>query len=100
MKVFKETHRILKPGGRLAIADVVMIADPPADYKNNPEKVAGCISGAAKIEELQKMLEEVGFSNIEIKIKENSRDIIESWQDGERLADFLASAYIKAVREK
>lgn len=69
-KAFQEAYRILKPGGRLAISDVVAVHELPESIKDDSEKLCGCIAGAATVEELKFILESTGFNNIQIKIKE------------------------------
>lgn len=72
-QVFKEAYRVLKPGGRLAISDVVATAELPAEIKNNLDVLySGCISGAASIEELRSMLQQSGFTQITIERKDES----------------------------
>jgi arsenite methyltransferase len=66
-KVISEAYRVLKPGGRLAIADIVSIREIPGDLKNNEELWCGCVSGALSVEEYKKILEKEGFKNISIE---------------------------------
>ncbi|ADL07380.1 arsenite methyltransferase [Thermosediminibacter oceani] len=65
-KALKEAYRVLKKGGRLAIADIVALKDVPEDIKKQVELWAGCIAGTIKIEEYREILQKVGFKNIEI----------------------------------
>jgi arsenite methyltransferase len=96
--VFRETFRILKPGGRLAITDVVASAPLPAEFKSDPTLLSGCIAGAATIEELNNMLEEVGFTNIRICPLDKSRMFIKDWFPDLSLEDYVVSATIEAVK--
>ena len=96
--VFRETFRILKPGGRLAITDVVASAPLPAEFKNDPTLLCGCIGGAATIDELNNMLEEVGFTNIRICPLDKSRMFIKDWFPDLSLEDYVVSATIEAVK--
>jgi SAM-dependent methyltransferase len=94
--VFGEALRVLKPGGRLAISDVVAIAPIPAELQTQAAALAGCISGASPLDELKDMLTRVGFVNIEVTIKPNSAAIVDSWLEG--ASKFIASATIEARR--
>ena len=66
-KALSEAYRVLKDGGRIAIADVVSLKDVSEDIKEQAQLWAGCISGAIKIEEYKKILEEVGFKSVSIE---------------------------------
>jgi len=66
-KVLYEAFRVLKPGGRFAIADVVVRGDVPAEIKRNVELWCGCIAGALKDSEYQAKLAQAGFESIEIE---------------------------------
>jgi arsenite methyltransferase len=96
--VFKEAFRVLKTGGRLAITDIVATAPMPDDVKENIELHAGCVAGAAQIDELKAMLEEAGFTNIRIKPIEGSKEVIRQWFPESKLEDFVVSATIEAIK--
>jgi len=96
--VFRESFRILKPGGRLAITDVVASAPLPAEFKNDSTLLSGCIAGAATIDELNTMLQEVGFTDIRICPLDKSRMFIKDWFPDLNLEDYVVSATIEAVK--
>lgn len=97
-RVFAESYRVLKPGGRLAISDVVATADLPDSARADLSLYTGCVSGAAPISEIQTMLERVGFAAISIKPKNESRDFIREWVPGGRIEDYVVSATIEAIK--
>ena len=100
LKVYRETFRILKPGGRLAVADIVATAPLPEEIQQNLALVSACIGGAATLDDTQKMLQEAGFTDIKITAKDESRKLISQWVPGEsqNAGDYVVSAYIEAIK--
>ena len=96
--VFAEAFRVLAPGGRLAISDIVATAPLPEEVRNNVELHVGCVAGAATIDELQAMLADAGFTEIRIRTNERSREIIREYVPGSGLENYVVSATIEAVR--
>jgi len=96
--VFREAYRILKPGGRLFISDILATAPIPDTIRKNLEMVSACIGGAATIEDTRDMLMRAGFSDIKIRTKEESRSVINTWTPGRNAGDYVISAYIEAVK--
>jgi SAM-dependent methyltransferase len=98
-RVFDEAFRVLKQGGRLAIADIVATADLPDEAKNDLSLIAGCTGGASLVDETRSMLEKAGFTNIRITPKDNSKEIVRGyWTPGSRIEDYLVSASIEATK--
>ena len=62
-RVLAEAFRVLKPGGRFAVSDVVVRGETPADVRRNMELWAGCVAGALEEQEFLSLLREVGFEN-------------------------------------
>ena len=96
--VFREAFRVLRPGGRLAISDVVATAELPEAVRNDLALYSSCIGGALTITELETILTETGFENVRIQPKEESREFIREWAPGMKLEDYIASAIIEAVK--
>ena len=96
--VYNEAFRVLKPGGRLAVSDVVAFAPVPEEVRRDLELWAACAAGALMIDELETILKEAGFSDIRINMNPASRDFIKEWVPGRGLEDCLASAAIEAVK--
>jgi len=98
-QVFKEAYRVLKPGGRLVISDVVATAELPSEIKNNMDVLySSCVSGAASIRELESLLQQSGFIQITIEPKDESKEFIKDWVPGANIEDYIASAVIKAMK--
>jgi arsenite methyltransferase len=97
-QVFLDAYRVLKPGGRLAISDVVATIDLPEEMKSDPQLYAGCMAGASKVDDLETMLQAAGFIDIEITPKDESREFIQDWAPGHGVEDYVLSAYIQAVK--
>ena len=98
LSVYRDAFRVLKPGGRLAISDIVATAPVPDEVRRNLALVATCVGGAATIEDTEKMLEEAGFQDIKIKPKDENREIIRQCAPDKNVADYVVSAYIEAVK--
>jgi arsenite methyltransferase len=66
-RVLAEAFRVLKPGGRLAVSDVVVRGEVPAEIRKSMELWVGCIAGALGETEYQEKLARVGFENVEVE---------------------------------
>jgi arsenite methyltransferase len=97
MSVYRDAYRVLKPGGRLAISDVVATAPLPEDIKNNLALLSACIGGAATIKDTEEMLKDAGFKEIRVTPNDKSREIIREWDPGKtkKAGDYIVSAYIE-----
>lgn len=96
-QVFTEAYRVLKPGGRLAVSDMVAAVALPAEVRQDAALYAGCIAGAATVAELEVMLKAAGFTEIQITPKD-SRPLLQAWGADTKLEDAVFSAHIQAVR--
>lgn len=84
-KAFAEIYRILKPGAHFCVSDIVIQGEMTDELKKSAEMYAGCVSGALKQEEYLDIIEDTGFSGVEIK---KSKRIV--------LPDELLSQYLSA----
>jgi len=66
-KVFAEIFRVMKPGGRLAVSDIVTDGELPEEVRTSLSAWAGCLAGAVDAKEYVAMMEAVGFKDISIK---------------------------------
>jgi len=97
-KVFHEAYRVLKPGGRLAVSDIVATAPLPEEVRKDLSLISGCAGGAERAESIREMLENIGFEKVKVTLIEASRDFIQKWLPGTGLENALASAKIEAVK--
>jgi arsenite methyltransferase len=98
--VFRDAFRVLRPGGRVAVSDVVATAELPEEWRKDMSLLSGCISGAAEIEELAGIMRDAGFVNVRIEPKEGSYEFIRDWQPGTKLEDYVVSANISAAKPR
>lgn len=95
-RVFREAFRVLKPGGRLALADIVATQPVPLTLRGKLDAIGACVGGAALVDDLRAMLTQAGFAKVEIALKEASRELIRQWTDDATAGDFVVSALITA----
>ena len=97
-QVFKDAFRVLKPGGRLAVSDVVATAQMPEELREQAAMLTGCIAGAEHIDRLRKLLEEAGFVNVTIELKPYSEELVREWFPDSGAENYVASADIEATK--
>jgi arsenite methyltransferase len=98
LSVYRDAFRVLKPGGRLAISDIVATAPLPDEIQKDLALLTACIGGAATIEETAGMLEKAGFQDIKINPNKKSGEFFREWIPGKSVEDYVVSAYIEAVK--
>jgi arsenite methyltransferase len=95
-QVFREAFRVLKPGGRLAISDVVNTAPLSPELQTDPALLCGCIAGAAPVERIESWLAQAGFIDVQVTPRPESRELVASWAPGRGIENFVASATVEA----
>lgn len=83
-QVLREAHRVLAPGGRFAVSDVVVQGELPADLRSSMEAWIGCVAGAMEEREYRELLDEAGFADIDLEVTRvyDPRELAESLQEG------------------
>ncbi len=104
--VLREAFRVLKPGGRLAVSDVVVRGDVPAAIRQSMELWVGCIAGALEEKEYAAKLQAAGFADIDVepwriyRIDDARAFLMETGVDADQLASDVegrfASAFVRA----
>ena len=95
-QVFREAFRVLKPGGRLAVSDVVRTEELPAALLADPTLLCGCVSGAAPADSIAAWLAAAGFVEIRVAPQPESRDLIATWAPGRGIENHVVSATVEA----
>ena len=107
-RVLREAFRVLKPGGRFAVSDVVVRGEVPAVVRRSMELWVGCIAGALEENDYAAKLRAAGFSDVEVEawrvynVEDARAFLTESGLDVDEMAaqvkDRFASAFIRATK--
>lgn len=87
--VFREMHRLLKPGGRIAVSDILAKKPLPERLRANMALYVGCVSGASLVGQYERYLREAGFEDAGVAIRDDGADLnvyLETNPDGTRTA--------------
>jgi ubiquinone/menaquinone biosynthesis C-methylase UbiE len=97
-QVFAEAFRVLRPGGRLAVSDVVALIDLPEEMRQDLALYTGCMAGASRIDEVEAMLSAAGFVAVRVTPKVESHEFIRDWAPGRPVTDYVVSANIEGMK--
>ena len=82
----------------MAIMDIVVTAALPDEMRESFEFYTGCVAGAQRVDFLEKIITKVGFKNISVRPRDESRALIRQWMPGSKIEDFIVSASIEATK--
>ncbi|HXX17549.1 MAG TPA: arsenite methyltransferase [Candidatus Eremiobacteraceae bacterium] len=107
-RVLREAYRVLKPGGRFAVSDVVIRGEVPADIRKSMELWVGCMAGALREDEYRDKLQAAGFESVDVEPTriyqvEEAREFLnaaglDANEVGPQIKDKFMSAFIRAVK--
>ena len=96
--VYREAFRVLRPGGRIAVSDVVAREELPDEVKRDLALHSGCLAGATLEPELLQILQEAGFADIVIRPRSNSAEVITSWDAKRGFENKVFAAEVLATK--
>jgi ubiquinone/menaquinone biosynthesis C-methylase UbiE len=96
--VYREAFRVLRPGGRIAVSDVVAHAELPEQVRSDLALHCGCLAGATPKADLLEILKSAGFTDISIRPKGNSDEVIGSWESKRGFEQQVFAAEITATK--
>ena len=96
-QVFKEAFRVLKPGGRLMVSDLVLTKDLPEDIKQSVEAYVGCLAGAIRKDEYLKSIMAAGFQDVKV-ISQSSYPVDAMFKELKDAEDAVTSIKVSAIK--
>jgi SAM-dependent methyltransferase len=107
-QVWRETARVLKPGGRVAVSDIALLKPLPPQVLKSVEALVGCVAGAVLVSETERMAREAGLTDIVLQQKPGYVEAMTDWNDplykavvanlplGTKPSDYVTSLEVKA----
>lgn len=107
-QVWREIHRVLKPGGKISVSDLALLKPLPDNIKEMAAALVGCVAGAVLVDETRALLAKTGFTDIVLTPKPDYVRNMQAWNDplykqiaealppGEEIADYVVSLAIEA----
>ena len=97
-QVYSEIYRVLKPGGRMSLSDILLKKDLPSEIKNDPKVHGTWVGGAISLEEIKEMLTNIGFKNIDIQLDEITDEYANKWGYGLKIKEYIGNGEIIAYK--
>jgi SAM-dependent methyltransferase len=107
-QVFREVHRVLKPGGHIAISDLALTKELPPKVRENVAAYVGCVGGALLVKDYERAVKDSGLKGVKLTVKSlsgciepNTKDplakaVVNSLKDAEMLSQSVVSVYVEA----
>lgn len=97
-KVYDECFRVLKPGGRICISDIVRYDEIPEEVKQDDENFCNWVTGASSVDELKKLVKSSGFRAVTVTEKLLSKEYINRWGKEQNIDEFVRGSITRAVK--
>jgi SAM-dependent methyltransferase len=99
-RVFREALRVLRPGGRMVVSDVVLVAELPESVRRSVEAYVGCVAGASMKDDYLRMLEDAGFERVEVveEKRYGTAGLEEHGETAARTAEAVRSVKVRAFK--
>jgi arsenite methyltransferase len=109
-RVIREAFRVLRPGGRFAVADIVVRGSLPDEVRHSLELWSGCMAGALEEEEYRRLLADAGFTEVDVEstrvhsVHDATEALTRAGLDVDRLAPQVegkfVSAFVRATKPR
>lgn len=103
-RTYREAYRVLRPGGRMAIADIVARHSESSVARRSAEAALGCLAGTLSVTEVDELLREVGFDQVSVEVVRayGAQELQDELDDATAAEahELLLSAIVRAVKPK